>query len=260
MRTISNPLPGHAGLPSFWRFWKTGGLVLLPLFFWLPSASGFSTDASSCSRNFSRSVALTNSGIVVTATFTNGTSFPLNGFYYADQLPSALTVTTLSVTLNGVAVTNYNFESGMDGDVYTGCTPWRWILEQPATFAQTNSVPPGGWVRIVYAVTAANAGTFSLAEFEWVGFAQATTNTSFGYSEAVDQQSPRFLPGALLSGHAVTGGWALQLDSVPGYNYVLQSSTNLCDWSPLVTNTSPFGFTDTSAPGSARFYRGMWAP
>ncbi len=44
-----------------------------------------------------------------------------------------------------------------------------------------------------------------------------------------------------------------------GSNYVLQTSTNLLQWTPLSTNTplaSPFTLTDTNTPAaSARFYR-----
>jgi hypothetical protein len=239
-------------------------LVCSFVLLWLPRAFSFSSDASSLTRNFTRSVARTNSGIAVTATFTNGTAQAMRGFYFADQLPSALAVTTVSVTLNGLSVTNYVFESGMDGDVYAGCTPWRWVLEQPAGFIQTNPVPPGGWVQIIYSATALATGTFSLAEFEWAGFSDTTTNASFGYSEAADQQSLSFVsngPPAFISGLATNNGWALQLDSLAGCSYVLQASTDLFDWSPLVTNTTPFGFTDTNAPSfPARFYRGLWVP
>jgi len=204
---------------------------------------------------------LTNSGIIITANFTNGTTPPLRGFYYDDQLPSAMTATTLSVTLNGANVVNYLLETGMDSDVYAGCTPWRWILEQPASFSQTNPVPPGGWVQIVYSVSASAPGAFSLAEFEWVGFAQSNTNASFGYSEAADQRALTFLSPVVLSGRAVPNGWSLQLDSVGGYKYVLQASTNLLTWVPLVTNTTPYGFVDTNAAViRTRYYRGLWVP
>jgi hypothetical protein len=49
-----------------------------------------------------------------------------------------------------------------------------------------------------------------------------------------------------------------------GSNYVLQTSSNLLQWSSLSTNTSvasPFTLTDTNAPGvQARFYRVLQQP
>jgi hypothetical protein len=234
------------------------------LLLWSPGAFGFSTDGSMLARNFSRSVAGTNSGIAVTTTFTNGTSLPLRGFYYAEQLPSALTVTPVSIKLNGINVTNYIFETGQDGDVYADCTPWRWVLEQPRDFAQNNPVPVGGIVQIVYSVTSASFGTFSLTEFEWTAFATAATNASLGYSETADKQSVTFLaspPTSILSAHPAANAFSLHLDSLAGCTYILQASTNLFDWVPLVTNITPFGFSDSSTPAlPARFYRARWLP
>lgn len=48
---------------------------------------------------------------------------------------------------------------------------------------------------------------------------------------------------------------------VPGFNYAVQSSTNLVDWVLLVTNTSPFIFTDTNtASFQQQFYRSSYTP
>src|SRR5512136_2752734 len=66
-------LPAPASLPAALAFFL---LALSP-----PRAHGFSTDASSLARSVTRTVALTNSGVVIIANFTNGTSLPLRGFY-----------------------------------------------------------------------------------------------------------------------------------------------------------------------------------
>jgi hypothetical protein len=48
---------------------------------------------------------------------------------------------------------------------------------------------------------------------------------------------------------------------VPGYNYAVQASTNLIDWVSLLTNTSPFTFTDTNtASFQQQFYRSIYTP
>jgi alpha-tubulin suppressor-like RCC1 family protein len=57
--------------------------------------------------------------------------------------------------------------------------------------------------------------------------------------------------GILANGQFLFGG-----SGVPGYNYVVQASTNLADWMPLQTNTTPFQFADTNAFNyPRRFYR-----
>ena len=45
-----------------------------------------------------------------------------------------------------------------------------------------------------------------------------------------------------------------------GFNFMIESTTNLVNWQPLQTNSSPFTFTDTNA-GSypLRFYRAVLA-
>jgi hypothetical protein len=46
---------------------------------------------------------------------------------------------------------------------------------------------------------------------------------------------------------------------VPGYNYVVQASTNLSDWFSLQTNIAPFLFVDQVSPGCpTRFYRAVY--
>jgi uncharacterized repeat protein (TIGR01451 family) len=226
----------------------------------LPGAFGFQSDNSSLTRSFNKTVALTNSQIVVTVNFTNGGTAASRGFYYADQVPSGLAVSTLSLMLNGKAVTNYLFESGQDGDVYAGCTPYRWVLEQPTNFTEANPIPPQAPVQIIYAITSSVSNIFSLQQFNWVGFDATETNASFGYSENTDQQSVIFTTtaaGVSVSGQSSTNGFMLGLNGVPGTNYVIEASTNLFNWISLVTNASPFQFTDTNRAGFRyRFYRG----
>lgn len=232
-----------------------GAAVLL-----LPGAFGFQSDNSSLTRSFNKTVALTNSQIVVTVNFTNGGTAASRGFYYTDQVPSGLAVSTLSLMLNGNAVTNYLFESGQDGDVYAGCTPYRWVLEQPTNFTQANLIPPQVPVQIIYTITSSVSNIFDLQQFSWVGFDPTSTNASFGYSETTVQQLVIFTTtaaGISISGQNSTNGFMLGLSGVPGTNYVIEASTNLFNWVPLVTNSSPFQFTDTNRTGFCyRFYRG----
>ncbi len=53
----------------------------------------------------------------------------------------------------------------------------------------------------------------------------------------------------------------IEVTGVPGYTYAVEASTNLVDWVRVTTNSSPFQFTDSAAPGNpVRFYRACNPP
>jgi hypothetical protein len=57
------------------------------------------------------------------------------------------------------------------------------------------------------------------------------------------------------------GQYALIVAGVPGYNYVVEASTDLVDWVPVQTNTAPFTFVDANAGQfGQRFYRSVYSP
>jgi hypothetical protein len=222
------------------------------------AAFAFSVDGSYVTRAFSQQVVLTNSSIQVTATFTNLGTNLLRGFSYLEQIPSTLSVTTLSVSLGGRDLTNFTFESGQDGDVYAGCTPRRWVLETPTNFAEANPLPPQAGVQIVYSLVCSSAGTFALQNFSWAGGTLGAADAVFGYSESSALRMVKFITttnSPLLSGERSTNGFALWIDGLPGSIYLLTASTNLVNWVPLATNLSPFAFIDTNtAAFPYRFY------
>jgi hypothetical protein len=52
------------------------------------------------------------------------------------------------------------------------------------------------------------------------------------------------------------GGFVLSASGVPGYNYAIEISTNLTDWTAIQTNPVPFQFIDVNASNyPVRFYR-----
>ena len=238
---------------------KTPSLTLCLLGFLTPAVCGFQSDDSSVARTFSQTAVLTNSIIVVSVNFTNRGPGALRGFFYTDQVPSGLTVATLSVTVNEQGVTNCSFESGREGDVYPRCTPYRWVLEQPPAFSEPNPIPLNASAQIVYAISSSAPGSFDLRHFSWVGNRTGGTNSSFGYGEDADQRSVTFLTTStptFVAGQFSTNIFTLQLVGVPGLDYLIEGSTNLCDWVPLVTNTASFTFIDGNATGyTKRFYR-----
>ena len=68
-------------------------------------------------------------------------------------------------------------------------------------------------------------------------------------------------PISLSIARGTAGAPVLQLSAAAGYNYLLQSSTNLADWTPaalLVNTNGTVVFTDATATNaSQRFYRAV---
>jgi len=214
--------------------------------------------ADSMSRSFDRTVTLTPAPIIVTVSFTNQGTAGLRGFYYADQIPSALEVTPLSVTVAGQRLTNYTFEVGLDGDVYPGCTPYRWVLERPGDFAETNPIPPQANAQIVYAIRATESGSLVLQHFDWIGCDSVATNGVFGVSEPGDQQTVSFLTSPQLT---ITNNKAsLAIGTAAGETYVIEYKHDLpaTDWLSLTTleGTGSIVVWEDPAPLlTRRFYR-----
>jgi len=170
---------------------------------------GFSTDNVNISRTFDTTVAQVDTEITVSVSFTNNEASSLYGFFYTEQIPDYLVVTTQSVKINGAELTEYLTEVGESGEVYADCTPYRWILSTPPAFTQTDPVSSGSTVDIVFTVQSSTAGTYNLDEFSWGGFFLNDSQAAFGHSEDVDKQvltftiadhshPPRAMPWVLL--------------------------------------------------------------
>jgi alpha-tubulin suppressor-like RCC1 family protein len=68
---------------------------------------------------------------------------------------------------------------------------------------------------------------------------------------------------ALLNGcsFSYANGVQFTVAGVPGFNYAVQESTNLIDWISLITNTSPFSFTNINTHNyPQQFYRALYLP
>ena len=71
-------------------------------------------------------------------------------------------------------------------------------------------------------------------------------------------QASATVPMVLMVGSSGGGRFSLSFDAVSGQNYVLETSTNLADWVPVLTNTAAsgvFSFIDTNATAPELFYR-----
>lgn len=214
-------------------------------------------------RSLDRTVALTNSHAIVSVSFTNHESVAVRGFYYSDQLPTDLAVTPVSVQLNGQPLTNYTFETGLDGDVLADSTPYRWILERPGALTETTPVPPQATVQIVYAVSATNSGTFLLQPAAWIGFDRSTTNALFGFTPTTVPLSVSFLStfaSPTLSLVLTNGQVRLTFPAEFNVTYLVESTADLgaTNWLAL-TNVVGAGTTmqveDVFTPRANRLYR-----
>jgi hypothetical protein len=79
-----------------------------------------------------------------------------------------------------------------------------------------------------------------------------------GGESANSSQAYATVPTVLLVGSSGGGQFSLSFAAVSGQNYVIETSTDLADWVPVLTNTAAsgvFNFTDTNATAHKLFYR-----
>ena len=235
-------------------------LILIGL---LTFASSGAAAVNFLTRALERTTAQTNAAMIVIVHFTNATPNTVHGFYYADQLPSGLNVTTLGVSRDGQAITNYTVETGLDGDVYPGCTPYRWLLERPENDAVTNAIQPQATVQIIFALSATNSGTFPLQPAAWIGFDRQLTNALFGFDTSGTPPAVSFLVALApsptrihLTNNLVVLSFATEANVT--YHVEAKHDLNATNWvtlTNLVGTGTPLTFAEPVSPGTNRFYR-----
>jgi hypothetical protein len=85
-----------------------------------------------------------------------------------------------------------------------------------------------------------------------------TGNTTFSYDEALGTHLSQLLAGSSLKArlNAISGDCEVEVTGYPGFNYAVESSTNLTDWAAQTTNPAPFTLTESNpADSPQRFYR-----
>jgi hypothetical protein len=152
-------------------------------------------------------------------------------------LPQIVTQPTNVIALAGQTV---NFSVTATG------TPlfYQWYL------SNTNLPSATGSTLTLNNVTTNNAGTYFVTVTNIGGTVTSSNVTLAVYSTAVP-----VLTVVSYTNHQFT----LTLTGVPTYIYSIQESSNLIDWVSLVTNASPFTFTDTNG-FDYQFYRGLYLP
>ena len=148
--------------------------------------------------------------------------------------PSANVVTTPNV----VTGQNVSLAGAVQG---TGPVQYQWQFNASNLAAATNAVLN------LNNVTTAQAGTYSL---QMIGSNGVITNLAASltiYPTAAATLTPVSF---------TNGQYAFKVSGVPGNQYVVQTSTNLQNWTSVRTNTAPFIYMDSNAGQSKQaFYR-----
>ncbi len=193
--------------------------------------------------NLVLSVAATGSGTLTYEWQLNGTNIP-------DATNSTLTLNSLQFTNAGlytVTVVNANGTATSAPAVVN-------IVPRLVVQFRTNTLTltwPGGYV-LQSAVNP--AGPYSDV--------QGATSP---YSLVAPADPRRFFrlrsaPFAVGTTGYSGGRFSVTSPAVPGWNFILQASTNFYSWVNLQTNTAPFSYTDTNAAQyRSRFYRALVA-
>ena len=228
------------------------------------------------------------SGVAV-AVFGGGTG--LTGDYYSNQLRTFINPPTLTRT---DATVNFNWGTGspdpsISVDDFT--VRWTGAVQPPFTETYTFYTTTDDGVRLwvngqllinewvdqgatewsgSIGLVAGQKYPITMEYYENGGSAEASLSWgSPSIAKAIIPQSqlyPTFPPGFNLTGTAFSniGAFQLELTGLIGKNYILQTTTNLVNWTPLLTNTTtaiPFYLTDPGATNFPyRFYRAIQSP
>jgi hypothetical protein len=117
---------------------------------------------------------------------------------------------------------------------------------------QFNTAPIAGATQSSYSLLSAqpaDAGSYSVVLTNAAG---SVTSTAAPLTVLLPA------PPIMLSApsYGANGVFQFNVVGAAGSNYVIEASTNLTDWLPLETNTSPFTFADTNAVNvPLQFYR-----
>jgi hypothetical protein len=215
-----------------------GGKGITNAFIYAPSSSVVFSGGGSQSYSF------------VGAIFCNNISF--NGHYsvhYDESLDSESIPPWISQPANQYvqAGSNATFSVEAGGSPLT----YQWYFQvglSNAIYGATNSsltitnAQPANWGR--YSVVVSNPYGSVASSQAWL----------LVYSNAAAALSGAFI--------ATNGQFQLTVsnaDNLGGMPYTIQASTNLTDWAPIYSNTSPFSYLETNA-FPQRYYRAVFAP
>jgi len=129
-----------------------------------------------------------------------------------------------------------------------GTTPifWQWQFNSTNIDGATNAT------LVLPNVTTDQAGAYSVTVTNAIG-------SSFG--GAILSVYPSAVPTMDSFSLSASNQIQFTVDGVPGFDYTVQSSTDLVNWDSIMTVVSPFDFTDTNTANLPQcYYRVIYAP
>jgi hypothetical protein len=123
---------------------------------------------------------------------------------------------------------------------------YQWRFEGSNIPDATNS-----WLALTN-IQMTNAGLYEVAVTNISGSATSQVQLAVFDSATPMLQSPAV---------STDGVFQMAIAGVPDFKYAIEASTNLVDWVPITTNTSPYVFSDTNAVLLPQeFYRAVYVP
>jgi hypothetical protein len=165
--------------------------TLVLLVAWLGIAWGYSGSAQiTVKRTMSATSVAQGGSASVTLTASIGSvASAIRGFYVTDYVPGGFTVSNVTVTKNGTAITTrIKRETNAGQTTYPGFTLERWALETPTAWSENNPLDPMTTLVITYTLSvpsSATVKTYAMPGFSWVAMipSQGTTGDIYGYEE-----------------------------------------------------------------------------
>jgi hypothetical protein len=191
----------------------------------------------------------------------------------------------LSVSATGSGPLAYQWR--LNGIILTGATNSSLTLNTrdlaSAGLYSVTVTGPGG--SVTSAVAAINIAPVLTSQFKGPSLTltwpapfvlQSATSPAGPYTDVPNASSPYVFnvssgpqsffrlraPSLSLTGASIPGKqFSLSTPGIPGYNLIIQASTDLAHWQNLATNASPCTFVDADAPNYPhRFYRVVVSP
>ncbi len=228
--------------------------------------AGLSWAASSGAASYNVKRSLTSGGPYTTVANTAGPSYTDTGltndttYYYVVSGVNAGGESANSAEANATPVGPPDAPTGLAATAGNAQVGLSWTASLGATnYNVKSSTNSGG----PYTIVASPAGT----NYTDTGLINGTTyyyvvSGVNSHGEGADSSeasaTPMAPPIVLMVVGQTNGQFTLQFQGVDGQDYIVQTSTNLVDWTPIFTNMPSGGlfiFTDTNATDPARFYR-----
>jgi hypothetical protein len=229
-----------------------------------PDVAGYNVYYGTVSHQYTSEVLVGNETSVVIGGLVEGVTYYFAATTYltsdqesgfSDEVPYTVPTATGNPPMTNNCVVGQNvFLQILTSGTMTATFEWKFnAMDIPSA---TNSILS------LTNVTTDQAGTYSVLVSDDTGVitnliiilavypTSAATLTSATLASATSASAT--LPPAMFGG----GQFSFNVSGVPGFVYIVQSSTNLVDWESMQTNPAPFDFADADVNlYSQRFYR-----